>query len=206
MLVYGGQISFCLYMVHELVHTAWDWVAAQFELTLAGYVGKLVVIGLLRSPWSARLWCCSTSLKSLRGGGCAGWLMSARPKTDGQIDPAAAEPVQGKLRSIDGAAEDRPKPAARARCGVTERLSVSGELPCNVFAHTIPLTSVRHTTMSSAGEVAVRRLTDVRRFASSRVRRVQRTPGTGGLYDILTPGFRAQPRRGDRRLLYHRHR
>lgn len=22
-MVFGGQISFCLYMVHELVHTAW---------------------------------------------------------------------------------------------------------------------------------------------------------------------------------------
>ncbi|MGK2901848.1 MAG: acyltransferase family protein [Mycobacterium sp.] len=38
-LVYGGQISFCLYMVHELVHTAWDWTARQFELNLAGPLG-----------------------------------------------------------------------------------------------------------------------------------------------------------------------
>lgn len=35
-LVYGGQISFSLYMVHELVHTAWIWAAKQFELTMAG--------------------------------------------------------------------------------------------------------------------------------------------------------------------------
>ena len=33
LMVYGGQISFCLYMVHELVHTAWGWAVAQFELT-----------------------------------------------------------------------------------------------------------------------------------------------------------------------------
>ncbi len=32
-LVYGGQISFCLYMVHELVHTAWTWAVVQFQLT-----------------------------------------------------------------------------------------------------------------------------------------------------------------------------
>ena len=31
--VYGGQISFCLYMVHELVHTGWTWAVMQFELT-----------------------------------------------------------------------------------------------------------------------------------------------------------------------------
>ncbi|MGV0626303.1 acyltransferase family protein [Mycolicibacter minnesotensis] len=33
-LVYGGQISFCLYMVHELVHTSWNWAAQQFEIVL----------------------------------------------------------------------------------------------------------------------------------------------------------------------------
>ncbi|GLE52927.1 acyltransferase [Mycobacterium montefiorense] len=32
-LVYGGQISFCLYMVHELVHTSWGWAVEQFKLT-----------------------------------------------------------------------------------------------------------------------------------------------------------------------------
>ena len=46
-LVYGGQISFGLYMVHELVHTAWLWAAEQFELTLSGFAGKLILIGLL---------------------------------------------------------------------------------------------------------------------------------------------------------------
>ncbi|MGW0163335.1 acyltransferase family protein [Mycobacterium sp. NPDC003323] len=35
-LVYGGQISFSLYMVHELVHTAWIWAAQQFQLSMAG--------------------------------------------------------------------------------------------------------------------------------------------------------------------------
>jgi peptidoglycan/LPS O-acetylase OafA/YrhL len=38
-LVYGGQISFSLYMVHELVHTAWNWAAEQFELRLDGPAG-----------------------------------------------------------------------------------------------------------------------------------------------------------------------
>jgi peptidoglycan/LPS O-acetylase OafA/YrhL len=32
-MVYGGQISFCLYMVHELVHTSWGWAVIEFELT-----------------------------------------------------------------------------------------------------------------------------------------------------------------------------
>src|SRR4029079_7892350 len=30
LMVYGGYISFSLYMVHELVHTAWNWFTAQF--------------------------------------------------------------------------------------------------------------------------------------------------------------------------------
>jgi len=33
LMVYGGQISFCLYMVHELVHTSWGWAVIQFNLT-----------------------------------------------------------------------------------------------------------------------------------------------------------------------------
>ncbi|CAM3129942.1 acyltransferase [Mycobacterium intermedium] len=31
-MVYAGQISFCLYMVHELVHTVWRWAVVNFEL------------------------------------------------------------------------------------------------------------------------------------------------------------------------------
>lgn len=31
-LVYGGEISFCLYMVHELVHTSWTWAVVNFQL------------------------------------------------------------------------------------------------------------------------------------------------------------------------------
>lgn len=48
-MVYGGQISFCLYMVHELVHTSWNWAALQFEIVLdEGAVGaKWMVAGLL---------------------------------------------------------------------------------------------------------------------------------------------------------------
>lgn len=48
-MVYGGQISFCLYMVHELVHTSWNWAAQQFEIVLAdGATGaKWMVCGVL---------------------------------------------------------------------------------------------------------------------------------------------------------------
>ncbi|MGH3724492.1 MAG: acyltransferase family protein [Mycobacterium sp.] len=46
-MVYGGQISFGLYMVHELVHTAWIWATKQFEVSLADSGGGWMMIGLL---------------------------------------------------------------------------------------------------------------------------------------------------------------
>jgi peptidoglycan/LPS O-acetylase OafA/YrhL len=47
LLVYGGEISFCLYMVHELVHTAWGWAVEQFELVPQDNPWRWNVIGLL---------------------------------------------------------------------------------------------------------------------------------------------------------------
>jgi peptidoglycan/LPS O-acetylase OafA/YrhL len=47
LMVYGGEISFSLYMVHELVHTAWGWAVEQFELTLGDFPWKFNVVGLL---------------------------------------------------------------------------------------------------------------------------------------------------------------
>lgn len=48
-MVYGGQISFCLYMVHELVHTSWNWAAKQFDIVLdeGATAAKWMVCGLL---------------------------------------------------------------------------------------------------------------------------------------------------------------
>ncbi|GAB3225063.1 acyltransferase family protein [Mycolicibacterium hippocampi] len=46
--VYLGHISFSLYMVHELVHTAWNWAVMQFEITLTpSWSAKIVVLGLI---------------------------------------------------------------------------------------------------------------------------------------------------------------
>lgn len=47
LLVYGGQISFSLYMVHELVHTAWNWVVAEYQLDFSKVVAKVVVVALI---------------------------------------------------------------------------------------------------------------------------------------------------------------
>jgi peptidoglycan/LPS O-acetylase OafA/YrhL len=46
-MVYGGYISFSLYMVHELVHTAWNWFTAQFEIVLTpSWSAKLIMVGV----------------------------------------------------------------------------------------------------------------------------------------------------------------
>jgi peptidoglycan/LPS O-acetylase OafA/YrhL len=47
-MVYLGHISFSLYMVHELVHTAWNWTTAQFGIVLTpSWSAKLIVVGVL---------------------------------------------------------------------------------------------------------------------------------------------------------------
>ena len=47
-MVYLGHISFSLYMLHEIVHTAWNWAVMQFDITLTpGWSAKFVVLGLI---------------------------------------------------------------------------------------------------------------------------------------------------------------
>ncbi|WP_232375085.1 acyltransferase family protein [Mycolicibacterium mengxianglii] len=68
-MVYLGHISFSLYMVHEIIHTAWNWVVMQFEVVLTpswwakAVVGGLILLALLASSAlyhlveePARLW------------------------------------------------------------------------------------------------------------------------------------------------------
>jgi peptidoglycan/LPS O-acetylase OafA/YrhL len=46
--VYLGHVSFSLYMVHELVHTVWNWMVLQFELRLGSDpAGKAVLLTLI---------------------------------------------------------------------------------------------------------------------------------------------------------------
>lgn len=45
--IHGGQISFSLYMIHEPVHTVWNWMAAQYRIVLPKSVAKVVVVGLI---------------------------------------------------------------------------------------------------------------------------------------------------------------
>lgn len=116
LLVYGGQVSFGLYMVHELVHTAWLWIMAQYQITMVPSINaKLVFVGLIvvaialgvllfhfvEEP--ARIW--------MRG------MVGERrlPVTETHAE-LADEPVKGALAPILGSREKRSK-TLRARAG-----------------------------------------------------------------------------------------
>ena len=55
LLVYGGQISFSLYMIHEPVHTAWNWAVQQYTIVMPKSVAKLVVVGLIAAAIAAAM-------------------------------------------------------------------------------------------------------------------------------------------------------
>ncbi|BBX57269.1 acyltransferase [Mycobacterium shottsii] len=99
-MVYGGEISFCLYMVHELVHTAWGWAVLQFELTPQDNPWKWNVIGLLVIAVAA-----SVLLYHFIEEPARRWMrrmVDVRAVT-ARIEPS--EPVNGKRNQADGALE-----------------------------------------------------------------------------------------------------
>jgi peptidoglycan/LPS O-acetylase OafA/YrhL len=116
LLVYGGQISFGLYMVHELVHTAWLWIMAQYQIVLEPSItAKLVFVGLIvvaialavllyhfvEEP--ARVW-----MRRMVG-------ERKPPVTETHVEEHE-EFVNGTLAPIHGPREERPK-SLRARAG-----------------------------------------------------------------------------------------
>lgn len=108
LLVYGGQVSFGLYMVHELVHTSWLWIMAQYEITMVPSINaKLVFVGLIvvavvlgillfhfvEEP--ARMW-----MRRMVGERRTPVEVAHTPHSD---------PAGDVLKSIPGPGEDRPK-------------------------------------------------------------------------------------------------
>jgi peptidoglycan/LPS O-acetylase OafA/YrhL len=96
-MVYLGHISFSLYMVHELVHTAWNWAAEQFEIVLTpSWSAKLIVVGVLAIAFigaallyhfveePARIW------------------MRKMVKPRAAQPTEAADPAHGKLQPLHG--------------------------------------------------------------------------------------------------------
>ena len=108
LLVYAGQVSFSLYMVHELVHTSWNWVAQQFEIVPAGTAAKWIVAGLLAAAMAAAM-----ALYHFVEEPARRWMrrmvdIREAPPTSGVEH--AAEPIDTRLAPFD-------------RAGVTESMA-----------------------------------------------------------------------------------
>jgi peptidoglycan/LPS O-acetylase OafA/YrhL len=105
-LVYLGQISFALYMVHELVHTTWIWTAKQFEITLTGGAGKFIVVGLLAVALAF-----ASGMYHLVEEPARRWMrrmVDIREVAAGTRDEQREEPsIGGKLQPVDTGHESR---------------------------------------------------------------------------------------------------
>jgi peptidoglycan/LPS O-acetylase OafA/YrhL len=122
-MVYGGQVSFGLYMVHELVHNAWLWIMAQYQITMAPSIGaKLVYVGLIAFSMAfavvmfhfveepARMWM-RRMVGERRTPVEIEHVPSPIPAPGPEVE--LAEPAAAPIR---GPRDDRPKPL-RARAG-----------------------------------------------------------------------------------------
>ena len=115
LMIFGGQISFCLYMVHEMVHTVWGWAAEQFRLTLSGPEGKFVVLGLLAIALGAAIVLFYVVEEPARR-----WMRNMmdarRPVTTSRLH-RSDKSMNGKLHQIDGDMEEAGSKAMSARAG-----------------------------------------------------------------------------------------
>jgi peptidoglycan/LPS O-acetylase OafA/YrhL len=120
-MVYGGYISFSLYMVHELVHTAWNWFTAQFEIVLTpSWSAKLIVVGVLGVAVLG-----GAALYHFVEEPARVWMRRMVKARDPQADAkdsraeapiGAADPAHGKLQPLHGPRQV-PANAVAARAG-----------------------------------------------------------------------------------------
>lgn len=120
-MVYLGHISFSLYMVHELVHTAWNWLTAQFDIVFSpSWSAKLIVAGVLAVAVVG-----AALLYHLVEEPARVWMrrMVKAPKAhadalDSHADARtdAADPAHGKLQPLHGPRQV-PANAVAARAG-----------------------------------------------------------------------------------------
>ena len=120
-MVYLGHISFSLYMVHELVHTAWNWTTAQFEIVLTpSWSAKLIVVGVLAVAFAG-----AALLYHFVEEPARIWMRRMVKARDSQADAReshsearteAADPAHGKLQPLHGPRQV-PANAVAARAG-----------------------------------------------------------------------------------------
>ena len=106
-MIYGGQISFSLYMIHEPVHTVWDWAVAQYGIVLSKPVAKVVVIGLILLAVAAAMVLFRFVEEPARR-----WMRRMVEIRDVKEPPIG----KGRLQSVGRDADAHPRPAS-ARAG-----------------------------------------------------------------------------------------
>jgi peptidoglycan/LPS O-acetylase OafA/YrhL len=101
-MVYGGKVSFSLYMVHELVHQAWNWAAAQYRIDMLPSWGtKFIVLALLAGSFAGAVVLFHYVEEPARH-----WMR----RMVGPADDSKAVVTQRKLQAIS----DDEEPAERA--------------------------------------------------------------------------------------------
>lgn len=113
LLVYGGQISFSLYMVHELVHTSWNWAVQEYQLDLPKSVQKVVFVGLIVAAVAGAIVLFHYVEEPARR-----WMRRMVDFRDVKAGPdsSSGQPPGGRLTSLDHARDTRP-PHTEARAG-----------------------------------------------------------------------------------------
>ncbi len=107
-MVYLGHVSFSLYMVHELVHTTWNWMVMQFVLRLGSdLAGKAVLVGLLAVAFVAAVLLYHFVEEPARH-----WMRGMMSPPRG----SRADAGHGKLQPVEGR-RDEPAPVVSARAG-----------------------------------------------------------------------------------------
>lgn len=130
LLVYGGQISFGLYMVHELVHTAWIWTTRQFELTLTPTLsGKATLLGLFAISVIGAI-ALYHLVEEPPDAGCAGWSTSGRStRRTRNCTGSTPSPQTGPTRFQPARADRCNHPNQAARQVVMPLLSLCHQPP-----------------------------------------------------------------------------
>ena len=102
--IYGGQISFSLYMIHEPVHTVWNWAVQQYTIVMPKSTAKIVVVALIAVAIGLAM-----LLYHLVEEPARRWMRRmVAPRDVGSEAPA------GRLQAVGGAREVRAAPATRA--------------------------------------------------------------------------------------------
>ena len=210
-MVYCGHISFSLYMVHELVHTAWNWAAAQFDIVLTPSWSAQADQSLGVLAVAVRR--CGTAVPLRRGArphldaqngqGSRSYLSSCRTPTK---RPEPRTPSSNRYTD-PGKCRRTPSPHARAELLPVSRMllrqmtkqqfcnaSLTNASPPGLFRRLWPYAVPVSRLITAIATIAV--LLGALRWTPN-AGEAQRNPESGRL---------GQPRRGDRRLLHSRRR